>query len=55
MFVSIVNEFIITLMAAMNHKCCREADKKEVHAHINRVETILEIKDGVTVIANHLN
>lgn len=55
MFVSIVNEFIITLMAAMNHKCCWEADKKKVHAHINRVETILEIKDGVTVIANHLN
>ena len=42
-------------MAAMNHKCCWEADKKKVHAHINRVETILEIKDGVTVIANHLN
>ena len=30
-------------------------NKKKVHAHINRVETILEIKDGVTVIANHLN
>lgn len=53
MFVSIVNEFIITLMTAMNHKCCREADKewgeekkkkikekRKVHAHIKAVETI---------------
>lgn len=56
MFVSIVNEFIITLMTAMNHKCCREPDKKKkVHAHINTVETIWEIKDRVTVIANHFN
>ena len=56
MFVSIVNEFIITLMTAMNHKCCREPDKKKkVHAHINTVETIWEITDRVTVIANHFN
>lgn len=58
MFVSIVNEFIITLMTAMNHKCCREPDKKKkkkVHAHINTVETIWEIKDRVTAIANHFN
>lgn len=59
MFVSIVNEFIITLMTAMNHKCCREADKrkekKKVHADINTVETIWEITDRVGVIANHFN
>lgn len=64
MFVSIVNEFIITLMTAMNHKCCREPDKewgggkkkkKKVHAHINTVETIWEITDRVMVIANHFS
>lgn len=59
MFVSIVNEFIITLMTAMNHKCCREPDKRgggeKVHAHINTVETIWEITDRVLVIANHFN
>jgi len=58
-FVSIVNEFIIALMAAMNHKCCREPDKGrggeggKVRARMNTVETIWEITDGVTATANH--
>lgn len=62
MFVSLVNEFIITLMTAMNHKCCPLPDKMGwgkrerggTHEHI-LVETIWKIKDGGTVIAKDCN
>lgn len=46
MFVSIVNEFIITLMTAMNHKCCREPDKKGGEEKKNKkyMHTLTQLK-----------